>query len=409
MPKTPHVAILLNPGRSYDRGLLRGIARYVNLHGSWVSLRPAAFYERFSGLVAQNLAELRRSRLHGIITNDTPAARRFTALGIPIVVVPSNRAFPCAIHLWGDNQSVATMAAEHLRELGLKNYAFVGFDKAQWSLERADAFRRRVVEMGCSVQMHLIPLNPRETEKGRHRTRLIKWLAKLPKPVGIMACNDELALTISQLCHRHNIHLPDGMALIGVDNDELVCQLSNPSLSSVAFATEQAGYEAAACLDKIMHGRTRRKDDILVRASHVVARTSTDVLTIEDGEVVKALRFIQQNAHRIIRVAEVVEATYHSQWTLNQYFKRILGHSILKEVNLRRAKHIARLLSEADLPVERVAHELGYENQAHLARYFRREIGMLPRAYRKLHLTTGQCLGLPDVDNRSSVQENAAE
>ena len=126
MPKTPHVAILLNSGRSHDRGLLRGIARYVNFYGRWVSLRPAAFFERFSGLVKQDLAELRRSRLHGIITNDTPAARRFAGLGIPMVVVPHSRPFPGAIHLWGDNQPVAALAAEHLKELGLDSYAFVG-------------------------------------------------------------------------------------------------------------------------------------------------------------------------------------------------------------------------------------------------------------------------------------------
>jgi LacI family transcriptional regulator len=390
MPRTPRVAVLLNPGRSYDRGLLRGIARYVNLHGGWVSLRPAAYYERFSGLVDQNVAELRRSRLHGIITNDTPAARRFADLGIPMVVVPSDHEFPGAIRLWGDNRGVATMAAEHLRELGLQQYAFVGFDRAGWSLERADAFRQRVAEMRCSLQTHLIPLNPKEREKGRHRAQLVTWLTQLPRPVGIMACNDELALTISQLCHHHGIRLPDEMALIGTDNDELVCQLSNPPLSSVAFATEQAGYEAAACLDQVMRGKKRRNDDILARASHIVARASTDVLAIEDGEVVKALRFIQQNAHRVLRVAEVVEATLYSQWTLNQCIQRIFGHSILKEVNRRRARHIGRLLSEKDLPIERIARDLGYESQAHLARYFRREMGMSPRAYRKLHPTTEQ-------------------
>ena len=385
MPKTPRVAILLNPGRSYDRGLLRGIARYVNLHGNWVSLRPTAFYERFSGLVQQNFAELKRNRLHGIVTNDTPVARRFRTLEIPMVVVPNEHEFPSAICMRGDNYGVATMAAEHLRELGLQEFAFAGFDRARWSLERADAFCRRVAKMRHCAHMHLIPLNPKETEKGRHRKRLIEWLKKLPRPVGIMACNDELALTISQLCHLHDIRLPDEMALIGVDDDELVCQLSNPPLSSVAFATERAGYEAAARLDQIMRGRSRCEDDIPVHATRVMVRASTDVLIVDDEEVVKAMRFIQQNAHRLLRVAEVTEVTFCSQWTLNQRFKRIIGHSILKEVNRQRARYIARLLEETDHPIERIARDLGYESQAHLALYFRREMGMSPRAYRALH------------------------
>jgi LacI family transcriptional regulator len=393
MSKVFRVAILLNPGRSYDRGLLRGIAQYVNLRGRWISLRPAAFYERFSELTAQTLAELRHCRLHGIITNDTPAARHFTALNIPLVVVRGDHAFPHAVQICGNNEDVATMAADHLRGLGIRQYAFVGFDCAEWSMKRAVAFGRRVAEMGYSLHTHLIPLSPKETEKGRHRARLVEWLKKLPRPVGIMACNDELALTVSQLCHLHGIRLPDEMALIGADNDELVCQLSNPPLSSVAFATEQAGYEAAERLDQVMRGKRKCDGEISVRASHVVARVSTDVFAVEDQEVVKALRFIEKNAHRLIRVAEVAEATFHSQWTLNQSFKRILGHSILKEINQRRARHIARLLSETDFSIERIAHDLGYESQAHLARYFHRELGMSPRAYRKLHPKTGMIHG----------------
>ncbi len=389
MAKAFRVAILLNPGRSYDRGLLRGIARYVNLHGTWASLRPAAFYERFSELTAQNLAAIRNCRVHGIITNDTPAARRFTALGVPLVVVRGDRIFPNAIQICGDDQDIAVMAADHLRGLGLRQYAFVGFDRAEWSVARAVAFRRRVAEFGYSLHEHIIPLNPKEAEKRRHRTRLVEWLKKLPRPVGIMACNDELALTISQLCHLQGIRLPDEAALIGVDDDELVCQLSNPPLSSVAFATEQAGYDAAERLDQMMRGVKKCQGAIQVRASRVVARVSTDVFAIDDREVVKALRYIEQNSHRLVRVAEVAEATLYSQWTLNQNFKRILGHSVLKEINQRRARHIARLLTETDFPIERIARNLGYDNQAHLARYFRRELGISPRAYRKLHPRTG--------------------
>jgi LacI family transcriptional regulator len=389
MPKRFRIAILLNPGRSYDRGLLQGIAKYVNFCGNWVSLRPAAFYERFSELTAQSVAALRRCGVHGIIANGTPAARRFTALGVPLVVVRGDCDFPHAIQIGGDNRDIVRLATDHLRGLGLRQFAFVGFDQAQWSLERADAFQQCIAKMRCESHVHLIPLNPKQAEKGRRRQKLVEWLKRLPRPIGIMACNDELALTISQLCHLHGIRLPDEMALIGVDNDELVCQLSNPPLSSVAFATEQAGYDAAERLDQILRGKRHSDGEIPVRASHVVARVSTNVFAVRDSEVVKALRYIEQNASRLIRVAEVADATFCSQWTLNQSFKRVLGHSILKEINQRRARHIARLLSETDFAIERIARDLGYESQSHLARYFSREIGMSPRVYRNLHPRTG--------------------
>ena len=197
-----------------------------------------------------------------------------------------------------------------------------------------------------------------------------------------MACNDDFALSLFEMCRLHGIRVPEEVALIGVDNDELVCELTVPQLSSVAFATEQAGYEAAAALDRLMAGGGT-EDDIPVAAGRLVPRASTDVLAVEDEEVVKALHFIRQNAHRNISVGDVVRATYISQWSLGRRFRQQLGHSIRKEINRRRAEHIARMLLATDMSVDQIAYETGHPNQAHLARFFSREVGLTPREYRK--------------------------
>ena len=200
-----------------------------------------------------------------------------------------------------------------------------------------------------------------------------------------MACNDEFARSVAELCRPHGIRLPDEVSLIGADNDELVCELMSPPLSSVAFAAEQGGYDAAEVLDRWMVQRKAGTSGIQIQASRVVARTSTNVLAIDDEEVVKAIRFIRENCHAAISVGDVVDSTLLSQWTLNHRFRDRLGHPILKEVNRRRAGQIAKLLVETDLPIEAIAQDLGYATQSHLARFFRRETGMTPRAYRRLH------------------------
>jgi LacI family transcriptional regulator len=379
------VVVLLDPGRAFDRGLLTGIARYVATHRPWEFVRPATFYQRFSGLVSQSLSEIRRISPDGIIANGTPALHGLVSLQVPVIVVPIDRPVPGAVHFWDDNRAAGTLAADHLVGLGLRSFAFAGFSKSIWSVERQQAFCERLAELGYSAESWMVPLTLPHQQQGRQQKQLVHWLTSLRKPVGIMACNDEFARSIAELCRPRGIRLPDEVALIGVDNDELVCEMTSPSISSVAFAVEQAGYDAAELLDRWMARKTIGVSGIPVPASRVVARSSTDVLAIKDEEVVKAIRFIRVNCHAAISVGDVVEATFLSQWTLNHRFQDCLGHPILKEIHRQRAAHIARLLTETALPIEAIAQELGYQSQSHLARFFRREIGMTPKAYRRLY------------------------
>ena len=203
--------------------------------------------------------------------------------------------------------------------------------------------------------------------------------------MGILACNDEFARSVAELCRLHELRIPDDVALIGVDNDELICELCNPPLSSVPFATEQAGYRAAELLDRLMLHQKSAAADVCVPACPVVVRPSTDRLTIEDEEVVKALRFIRENSGSIIQVRDVVRATFLSQRTLHNRFRRAVGHSLVKEINRQRALHIARRLAGTNETLGHIARHVGYDNDAHMARYFQREMGETPRSYRARH------------------------
>jgi len=385
MPRVPRVAIMLDPSRSFDRGLLRGIAHYVDAHRPWEVVRPVAFYQRFSGLADQTLAEIRRSRPDGILANGARALRRISSLHIPLIIVPVDREFSGAVHLRCDNRAVGVLAADHLRGVGLRSFAFAGFDEATWSLERQQAFCERLAEFGHVADSRLVPLRLPRRQQTPHQKQFSQWLAALPRPVGIMACNDEFARSIAELCRVRGIRLPEEVALIGVDNDELVCELTNPPLSSVTFATEHAGYEAAEILDRWMSKGKVAAAGIRVTAGRVVVRGSTDVLAIDDEEIVKALRFIRENSHRSLSVGEVVEATLLSQWTLNRRFRDLVGHPILKEIHRQRAAQIAELLAESRFSIDKIAETMECESPAHFARFFAREFGVTPRAYRHKH------------------------
>ena len=180
--------------------------------------------------------------------------------------------------------------------------------------------------------------------------------------------------------------VPEDISVIGVDDDQYVCELQNPPLSSVGMASEQAGYEAAALLDRMMRGEQRMAGQrIMAHATGVTARQSTDVLMVRNTDVRKALRFIRENVGRPIRVADVVKATDLSHRTLNEQFHSELGCSIVTQLTRARIDYIARLLTDTEMRIHEIAAMVGYEDDRHFSRYFKRATGLTPQAYRRKH------------------------
>ena len=192
-----------------------------------------------------------------------------TKRGIPAIVVPIDCVVPGACQLLAENRAAGILAADHLVAQGLCEFAYVGFDKAIWSLERCASFCQRLAERGWQARSRLVALTAEANRRARHEAVMMRWLESLPKPVGIMACNDEVARWLSELCQLHHVRIPDEISLLGADNDELICELSTPPLSSVAFATQRAGYEAAELLDSLMAGRRVKAGTVVARADRV--------------------------------------------------------------------------------------------------------------------------------------------
>ncbi|MEM8679384.1 MAG: DNA-binding transcriptional regulator [Planctomycetota bacterium] len=382
MVSTPRVILFLQATRGFDRGLLAGIARYAWQHGPWTFYREPHGY--FLPRSRTSTEELRAWKPNGAIC---PLNRRdlVEPLGIPWVAIDLNDYEGEIPGVLSDDQTAGRLAAEHLLGLGLEQFAFCGFEGMRWSNVRGKNFCEAIRNAGYEVDVYR-PLRRQRVPWNREEPHVKKWLSQLPKPVGLFCANDDRSSNILHSCRSLGLGVPTDVAVLGVDDDEYVCELGNPPLSSVAMASDRAGYDLAELLQQQMRGQAKASGQrVLAPASGVSCRQSTELLMVRDAAVRRALRFIQENSGQAIRVKDVVEATELSHRTLNERFHREFGTSIMKHLTQARITHIATLLRETTLPIHEVAEMVGFSNDHHFARYFQRATGLSPRVYRRRH------------------------
>jgi LacI family transcriptional regulator len=381
MQTIPKVILLVESSRASGRALLCGIARYAHHHGPW------SFYWEPGGL-EKAWPVLRSVDAHGIILRDGDKVEEALACGLPAVVVGHKQSeIQGLVNVVTDSESVGRMGAEHLIGCGFKHFAYCGYAKASfestaWSDIRRQAFSRTVVEWGFESPPQYA-LSMTAENWSRELQSLSRWLGQLPKPLGLMACNDDCAQRVMAACKAASLAVPDMVGVIGADNDEVVCGLTDPAISSIAINFERAGYEAAHALDRLM----RRMDGIPPRitavASHLVPRRSTDFVSAEEPHLTRALQHIRDHARHGLCVNQVAQAAGLSRRALEKRFRNLLGRSVLEEIRRVRTDLIARLLVETSMPVAEIADLLGFTDTQHIARYFRAGKGSSPSAYRR--------------------------
>jgi LacI family transcriptional regulator len=280
-----------------------------------------------------------------------------------------------------DSHAAGRLAAEHLIERGFREFAFCGYPGENWSRRREEGFCERLQESG--FRSHVYP--PRRKVRMawyREQPAVTAWLESLPKPVGVMACNDVRGRQIIDACMTGKMHVPNDVAVVGVDEDRLLSEFSNPPLSSVALNAEQAGYRAAELLDGMMSGRVKQQQLILVEPLWVVARPSTDVIAVDDRDVAKTLMYIRDHAKRPIGVLDAVKHSAMSRRALEIRFHRSLGRSIRDEIERVRLNWAKQLLVETNLPVQKIADNAGFNSVSYLSKVFRRATGTTLTQYR---------------------------
>jgi LacI family transcriptional regulator len=378
------VLLLIDFSEAYGRGILRGIAKYAQFFGPWMFCRMP-IYHRSEGDMEEIVKWAEQWGANGIVAHiyNEDEARQLIQSGIPVIAQDSIERFNNIPNITGLYRETGRMAAEHFLHRGFTKFAFYGFENIVWSRERLEGFSQQIVSAGYETLIYQHPKQEKTNLWSYKASPLSEWLKSLPKPIAIMASDDNQGQQVLEACKITGINVPEQVAIIGVDNDEVVCNLSEPPLSSISLNTEKAGYETAQLMHKMMDSQKLILQNIYVEPMHIITRRSSDIFAIEDKELAKALQFIYYNYKEPIQVDDVVKATLLSRRVLEKRFAEVLGKTILEEINSLRIEHVSKMLVETNFSISEIASLSGYADERNLSRFFKSRKQISPLAYRK--------------------------
>lgn len=378
------VAVILQPWQNFDRGILQGVSAFVRERSNW-----SVYVEEVEH---QRVPDLKVWKGDGIIANfdNRHVADALRGIRKPVVAVGGGAGWhdPASgiPYVATDDATIGRLAAEHLLDCGFTHFAYCGYPATRtniWVTQRQRAFAARLAEAGYDCNMF----------SGRHTTalhwedvqrELSAWLEKLPLPVGIMGCYDYRARHVLEACRRCELRVPDDVGVIGVDND-VVCELAAPPLSSVEQGRFQIGYTAAATLDRMLAGGRAPPRRLVIPPVSLIPRQSTNILCVEDEVLARALRLIRDQACRGLQAARVAEAAGLSRNTLDARLKKRIGRTVDTEIRRIRLARARELLARTGLLLRDVAREAGFGSEQYLCSVFLKAEGCRPGEYRARH------------------------
>lgn len=379
-PQVQHVAVLIETETSWGARVIRGIAHYAEKHALWHLLIDPRDHEQRSaipegwrgdGIIARissrmQWQQIREKRLPVVNVDDV-----FEGLASVGTVIT-------------DEHERARLAIEHLVARGFDKFAYFAPPSHRYSKHRGEAFVRAVAELGHECHEYLPGYRAgRKIGWEEQQRRVNRWLASLPRPIAILAVDAHHARQLAEVCHFGGVRIPDEVAILAGDADELMCEVSTPPLSSISVACERLGHEAAAMLHRMMAGAAPPKEPLLIAPHGVVSRQSTDVLAIDDPSVVRALRYIRTHAHHGIVVEDILREVPISRRSLEIQFRTYLGRSPAEEIRRVRLERGRHLLGRRELSVTEIALACGFSNATRFGVAFRKSFGTTPRAFRK--------------------------
>ncbi|MBD3675065.1 MAG: DNA-binding transcriptional regulator [Planctomycetaceae bacterium] len=376
----PAVALLIETSNAYARGVLQGITSYQREHQPWSIYLP----EQERG--AKPPGWLRNWQGDGIIARieTEEIAKAIRQTGLPVIDVSAARRVPGIPWVETDDTAIARLAAEHLMERGFQHFAFCGEPDFNWSNWREEGFVSVLADRGQKCE--LFHARSR-TEKGyswnREQRRLRKWVDNLPRPIGIFACYDIRAQQLLDVCRELNISVPEEIAVLGVDNDELLCNLCTPPLSSVIPDSHQTGYRAAELLDTLLKKKSITEEACFIPPLGIAARQSTDILAIDDPDLVKALHLIRTRSSDGINVNDLLKEIPLSRRVFEFRFQKVLGCTPHEMIVRTRMDRVKELLRETDMTLDAIAASVGFTHVEYLTTSFRKQAGVTPSIYRK--------------------------
>jgi LacI family transcriptional regulator len=377
MQRRPVVALVTEAENRYCNGLLRGVLHYVRSHRPW---------SLFVVPIPVGVGWPRPLRCDGIICDgpERKVVETIRRSGIPMVEMDQWYPHESPYLVASDNAAIARAAAEHLLDCGLRQFGFVGFEGVFWSRQRREGFVAALGAAGCDCAVFESPWT--DMADGRwnaEQCELARWLRSLRRPVGVMACNDRRGQQLLMAAQSARVPVPEEVAVIGVD-DDLVCELCDPPLSSVVPNTDEIGFAAAALLDRLLAGETPPREWRTFRPRRIVPRESTDLrAVIEDQDVALAVRHIREHACYGVTVSDVLRQLSVSRAWLERRFRKYLGHSPQTEIRAAQVRRVQQLLVETDRPLTKIAELTGFNHPEYMGVVFKRMTGQTPGDYRR--------------------------
>lgn len=376
MADLKHVAVLMPVG-SYTMGVLEGISEYVKRHGplvAWVNLEIHDTFEPIATWKGDGIIAGVTKSIYGSVKRS----------GLPVVNVLGSLPDMDIPRVMCDHIAIGRLAARHLLERRFTSFGYIGrLDYYAGDLRR-QGFEDEVRGNGhaCQVLDHtLIQRSVGYSSQGREH--LSRWIRSLPKPVGVMAFDDQIAMDVAYQCLQIGVRIPEELALVGVDDEKSVCEMAVPAISSVRVPWDLVGYEATVLLHRLMAGKRPPRQPILIEPTAVTVRQSTDILAVDDLDAATALAYIRRSGGDPIGVDDVVSHTSCCRRVLERRFQKVFGRTISKVLLEARMNLAKNALADMFKPIQIVAHACGFKSSSHFGMVFRREMGMSPAAYRK--------------------------
>lgn len=389
MFSTKHsITLLFNANKVFDRQVIEGIGYYLQTsRANWDVYLEEDFRFR--------LGQIDDWSGDGIIADfdDIDIQRALEHSQIPIVGVGGSHSneidYPNSHYVATDNAALIKAAYEHLRKKGIEHFAFYGApidENRRWALEREKAMLDLVQQEGFDCPVYRgHKTHPDTWQRNMHL--LSEWLENLPNPIGIISVTDARARHLLQACEHLNKFVPDQIAIVGIDDDDIARNLSRVSLSSVTQGCFEIGYQAAKLLHKQLQGIKVRQPRLLIPPKGVACRQSSDYKSLHDPHVIQAMHFIRQNACRGIKVSQVLDYVGVSRSNLEYRFKAERGHSMHTEIHNEKFKRACQLLSNTDMLSNEIALLCGYPSLQYMYAIFKKHAGQTPVEYRQSHIT----------------------
>lgn len=381
-PQIIKILLLIDYSSEFSRRLLRGVVQYSKEHGQWIFYRLPSYYKSLYGNegIVKWATEWKADAI--LAQWDNEESQILKSLDIPVILQNYKERSSIFSNLTGNYIGTGKMAANFFAQKRFRNFAFYGNRRVVWSRERAEGYQREVERIGGNY-FYFETENLDESQWNQDHIELEKWLMALPKPVALFACDDSFALQISELCKINNISIPDDLSLLGVDNDELICNLSDPPISSIVLDVEKGGYEVGRLIHQLMTRDKKKPTNIIINPVRIEQRQSTEKYNISNKYILQVVKYIEENFTSEISIESLTQLVPLSRRNLEVKFKKELGISTYQFVLSCRVELFANLLITTNRTLFELAFESGFNDYKNISRIFKKFKGYTPIEYRQ--------------------------